>query len=51
LVIEIRRRYIRRHKIHGATAMAREFGLRYPTIFSIIKGETWAHIKNTTPTG
>jgi len=39
---EIRARYTPHCKVNGATAMAKEFGVSYNTVFGVIKGIYWS---------
>lgn len=43
-VIEIRRRHIPKHPVHGLSAIARELGVSVKTIQAIVQRETWKHI-------
>jgi hypothetical protein len=42
-VAEIRRRYIPRHPVHGAAAMAREFGVTVSPVQLLLQGKNWRH--------
>jgi hypothetical protein len=43
-VLDIRRRYKRRHPIHGAAAMAKEFGVSDVAIIKAFRGENWSQL-------
>lgn len=43
-VREIRRRYIPRHPVHGAAAMARKFGTTVGPIQAVTQGKSWRHV-------
>lgn len=43
-VLEIRRRHIPRHPVHGLNAMAREFGVAVKTVQKIVLRERWKHV-------
>jgi hypothetical protein len=42
---EIRRRCKPYDKENGCTALAREYGVKHPTISNVITGETWGWVK------
>lgn len=42
VVEQARRRHIKGCKIHGSTALAREFGVSVSTMCKAMRGETWA---------
>lgn len=41
----IRLRYIPRHRIHGASAIAREYGMDPRSICAVVRRENWRHIQ------
>ena len=43
-VIEIRRRYKKRDKVNGRSALAKEFGVYEQAIEHVVKRKTWKHI-------
>ena len=41
----IRENYIPRHREYGTRALGRKFGVDHETIRSVLKNETWTHVK------
>lgn len=44
-VREIRSSYVKRSRQNGLKALASRFGVKLPTVFNIINGDTWRHVK------
>lgn len=40
-----RSNYVPRHRKFGAAALSRKYGVTAQTIFNVISGRTWAHVK------
>lgn len=43
-VRDIRARCIKKHPVHGATAISREYGLTDANVCDIVNGKTWKHL-------
>ena len=45
IVLEIRRRHLRNHKINGTGPLAKEFGVSESCIYKIVSRQIWKHVE------